>query len=66
LTERVADPWLLDLDDVGAEIRQQHAGDATGHHPRQIEDPHAAQRFHAFDGSCHICVASAMLYLFSQ
>ena len=48
LPERIAGAWLLHLDDVGAEVGEQHAGDAAGHHPRQVEDPHAGERFHAF------------------
>jgi hypothetical protein len=46
LPQWVAGAGLLDFDDLGAEIGEQHAGDTSGHHPRQVEDPHAVQRFH--------------------
>ncbi len=46
LAQRVTDTRLLDLDDVGAEIGEQHAGDTAGDHAGQIEDADTFQGSH--------------------
>jgi hypothetical protein len=66
LPERIAGPGLLHLDDVGAEVGEQHAGDTSGDHPRQVKDSHAVKRLHALVCSGHNGKTSAMVYLFCQ
>jgi hypothetical protein len=46
LPQGIAGDRLFDLDDVGAEVGQQHAGDATRHHARQVENPDAFEGLH--------------------
>ena len=38
LPERIAGARLFDLDDIGAEIGEEHAGRAAGNHPGEVED----------------------------
>ena len=42
----VADARPLDLDDVGPQVAEHHAGEGAGEHPRQVEDSHAFERSH--------------------
>ena len=52
---RVAPPWRapgaglvarrrLDLDDVGAEVGEEHGGERAGQHPAEVDDPDAVER----------------------
>ena len=40
LPEWIPVPRLLDLDDVGAKVCQQHSGDTASDHAREVEDAH--------------------------
>ena len=46
LPQRITCRRLLRLDDIRAEIGQQHARDAAGDHAGQIEHTDALERFH--------------------
>ena len=47
LSKGVAGPRLLDLDDIGAKVRQQHAGEAAGDHSGDVENPNPRERLWA-------------------
>ena len=40
----VAEPGVLDLDHVGAEVREQQRAEPAGQQSRQVEDPQAVER----------------------
>jgi hypothetical protein len=40
----VAHPRVLDLDDVGAVVREQQRAERAGQQPREVQDAHALQR----------------------
>ena len=42
--ERVADPRLLDLDDLRPELREEGAAEGRGEEGRDVEDPHPVHR----------------------
>ena len=42
LPRRIAG-WRLDLDHVGAEVREQHRAEGPGHELRDVQDAHALQ-----------------------
>src|SRR5262249_34525266 len=42
--ERIAAVRRLDLDDLGAEVRQQHAGERPAYVVRELQDADAVQR----------------------
>ena len=44
LAQRVAEPRLLDLDDLGAELAEDGGGERPGDEGREVDDADAAQR----------------------
>src|SRR5262249_39848471 len=51
LPHRIAGLGALDLDDLGAEVTEQLAGEGTGDEAAELEHPHAVER--AVVVSCH-------------
>jgi hypothetical protein len=46
LPEWISRTRLLDLDDVGTKVCQQHSGDTASDHAREVEDAYTVKRIH--------------------